>query len=344
MAAYTTVNDAGSFYNTILYTGTGSAGQAQTGVGFAPDWVWMKARNTTQAYGVFDTVRGVDNILYTNNDSGEAADANSLTAFGSDGFTVGSSGKTGASASNYAAWNWMAGTTTGLSGGDITPSAYSINTTSGFGIYKYTGNGSSTQTIAHGLGDVPAMMIIKGTGAYSWIVYHKAIGNTKKLILNTDVAPATDANVWQDTTPTSTVFTLGNSSEVNNNTSGYIAYVFAEKQGYSKMGSYTGNSNADGTFVYTGFRPAFVLIKGDSGINWNILDTQRPSYNPADPPLWPNSNVGQVDPYPIDILSNGFKARTTSSQNNASGSSPYSYTAFAESPFVNSSGVPTNAR
>jgi predicted RecA/RadA family phage recombinase len=331
-------------YSTKLYTGTG-ASNAQTGVGFQPDFTWIKNRDAADFHVLTDSVRGATKYIQSNDDTLEVTNAESLKSFDSDGFTVGTMNEVNTNTEDIVSWNWKAGTTSGLSGGDITPSAYSINTTSGIGIYKYTGNGTATQTMTHGLGAVPKFMMMKiltGTANY-WAVYHEALGNTKRMTLNTTAAESVDGNTWQDTTPTSTVFTMGNTSRLNSSGDDYVAYVFTEKKGYSKFGSYVGNANADGTFVYLGFRPALVIIKRSSTTgNWTIWDDKRLGYNVANNEMQPNlTSAEDTSSHRVDLLSNGFKLRNSSPSVN---DGTYIYAAFAEFPIVSSNDVPATAR
>ena len=347
--AYTAIDKSTSFFNSVLWTGTG-ASQAVTGVGFSPDFVWGKKRSAAYFHGLFDTVRGATKYLQSDADAIEVTNAESLKTFDADGFTAGTIGVLNEVDATYVGWNWKAGTTSGLSGGDITPSAYSINTTSGVGIYKYTGNGSSTQTIAHGLGVIPKMVIIKGLDVITgnWAVYHEGAGNTKRLTLNTDALAATDADTWQDTTPTSTVFTIGSNSRVNTSGKAYIAYVFAEVKGFSAIGRYKGNYNADGPFIPTGFKPTFVMIKqeNDTG-DWIMFDSKRIGYNDAGVGnlyIEANNNGGAQSGYNFDMLSNGFKIRVTGGGHDLNGNQdPYDYIAFGQTA-VSSTGVAATAR
>ena len=235
MAAYTAVNDAGLFMNTVLYTGTGSS-LGVTGVGFQPDMVWLKVRNTTGHHQVFDAARGVTKVIYPSQNDAEATIAESLKTFGSDGFTLGTGSYVNTNTNTYASWNWKAGTTTALSGGTITPTAQSINTTSGIAIIKYTGNDTAGATIPHGLGAVPKMIIIKNLiSANNWVVYHEALGNTKFLELNTTAVAATATTSFNDTSPTSSVFSVGSSGGVNSGDKAMLAYCFAEKKRLFKI-------------------------------------------------------------------------------------------------------------
>ena len=336
--AYTTIDNPHKFFNTLLYTGDGNTGRGITGVGFQPDWLWIKRRDATEGHVLFDVVRSADARLQSNNTNAEADRPNIVFSFDSDGFSVSQSSVDNASNNNggtYAAWNWKAGTTSGLSGGTITPSAYSINATSGFGIYKYTGTGSAG-TIAHGLGKVPKMIIVKPTSTTGpWVCYHVAIGNDKGIVLNTDAAEYSNSN-WASTTPTTSVISLRAGGDVNTSSVTYIAYVFCDVKGYSKFGSYQGTGNADGPFVHIGFKPAWVLIKRkDSTNSWQIIDNKRNSFNLSDKLLFPDLSDAESTSSgnAIDMLSNGFKPKGTGSSTNSSGAG-YLYMAFAENPFV----------
>ena len=282
--------------------------------------------------------------------SAEATDTSTLTSFNSNGFSLGSSTGINQSSGTYASWNWKAGTSftndasaTGIGSIDSTGS---VNTDAGFSIISYTGTGSAA-TVAHGLGVAPAMIIIKNRSTTNgWEVYHQSIGNTKYLALNVTDAALASASRWNNTSPTSTVFTVNTENGVNKSGSNLIAYCFAEKQGYSKFGSYTGNGNADGAFVYTGFKPAYVMIKLTSGAgeDWKIYDDKRLGYNAANKSLAANTNVADSNSnISIDILSSGFKNRNTSGALNSSGAT-YIFMAFASNPFVTSTGVPATAR
>jgi len=332
------------FFNTTLYTGNNTT-QSITGVGFQPDFTWIKARSYTEDHALFDAVRGGTKMIASNTTGAETTSVNNITSFDADGFSVGSTDAINDNAVTYASWNWKAGTTSGLSGGTITPSAYSFNATSGFGAYAFTGNGVSGATIAHGLGTKPGLIIVKELGTTgTWIVQHQSLGATKCIYLNTTGAADTDSTRWNDTEPTSTLFSLGNDGEVNGNTQTYIAYVWAEKKGYSKFGSWIGTANADGPFIYTGFRPAFILTKRSTGTdNWIILDNKRLGYNPKDYGLYPNITSVEDTTEWLDIVSNGFKIRTAHDTVNKSGFT-YIYMAFAESPIVSSNDIPGVAR
>ena len=311
-----------------------------------PDLVWVKNRSEDYEHTLFDSVRGVQKFIRSSTTGTEQTNANTLTAFGSDGFSVGSDGSVNDNTDGFVAWCWKAnGSGSSNTAGSINTTATSANTTAGISIVTYTGDEGSSATLGHGLGAVPKMIITKGrTYASSWATYHASLGATKVMYLSETDASADVATIWNDTEPTSTLFTVGSSNQVND-AYNYVAYVFAEKQGFSKFGSYTGNGNADGTFVYTGFRPAMIIIKTTSGADrWVISDNKRDIDNPIVGELNPNDNtVEDTSNTPFDFLSNGFKLRRTGNVFNTSGH-VYIYMAFAEAPFVNSNGVPCNAR
>ena len=348
--AYTTIDDPTIYFNTKLWTGNGSTGNGQTGIGFQPDWIWIKARAGTQgaqSHNLFDSVRGEGKYLFSDSNDAESTDTNRLTSFDSDGFTVGSNNAANASSTTYVAWNWKAGgSASSNSNGNIT-SSVSANTTAGFSIVSYTGTGSAT-TVGHGLGSELACYIIKQTNTTGgWIVYHKSNTSSPETdYLRLDKTDATvDDAIFNDTAPTSSVFSIGTNAPVNTSSGTYITYCFAEKKGYSKFGSYTGNGSTDGTFIYTGFKPAWILVKRtNSTFNWLMYDNKRDELNPNTSTILADDsgaeyNIGRD----IDFLSNGFKTRANYNGINGSGDS-YIYMAFAENPFVTSTGIPTTAR
>ena len=345
--AYTTIDDPTSFFNTVLYTGNGTTDHAITGVGFQPDWTWLKKRNNADDNILSDVVRGATKYLISNSTAVEGTYAEGFKSFDSDGFTLGNANNTNQNTHTFVAWNWKAGgSASSNSNGDIT-SSVSANTTSGFSIVSYTGTGS-VATIGHGLGVAPKLIIVK-TRSYSsqaWPVDVRAVDGI--LYLNETGAKGSYGNSspFPTTAPTASVFSVGSPENTNASSATYIAYCFAEVKGYSKIGSYTGNGNANGTFVYTGFRPAWILLKqsSTSGAGWRIHDTKRGiSGNPEDETLYASANNAESTGRDVDFLSNGFKLRTDSGDGNSSGAT-YIYLAFAESPFVNSNGIPTNAR
>jgi len=346
--AYTTVDNPELYFQTKLWTGNGSTGTGQTGVGFQPDWIWIKARagtQGTQSNNLFDSVRGEGKYLFSDSNDAESTDTNRLTSFDSDGFTVGSNNAVNASSTTYVAWNWKAGgSASSNSNGSIT-SSVSASTDAGFSIVKYTGTGANA-TVGHGLGVAPKMVIIKRLeNATHWLVGGGNIGWTKNLYLSLTSAEQT-YNHFQDQSPSSSVVYMTNDGALNNSSEDYIMYCFAEKKGFSKFGSYTGNGqeSGKGPFIYLGFKPAFFLLKESSNAdNWIILDNKRQGYNGRNDMLFPNLNNAEYASDRIELVSNGVKIIDSDGSINTSGAT-YIYMAFAESPFVNSNGIPNNAR
>jgi len=342
--AYTTINKSTDYFNTITYTGNGSA-RSITGVGFQPDFVWVKSRNDTYWHNVLDAVRGVTKVIVPNEDSAESTRSTGLTAFGADGFSVGTDGNFNGNNDTYAVWNWKAGGGQGSSNtdGSINTTYTSANTTAGFSIVEWTGTGSAG-TLGHGLGVTPKVVLVKNTiNAYNWCMYHESVGNTKALYLNNDTTGATSSTFFNDTSPTNSVFSIGSDLAVNKSGSAIIAYCFAEKTGYSKFGSYTGNGNADGTFVYCGFKPAFLIIKKTNATkNWFLHDDKRLGYNPSNSYVNPNEGAAEYAGTDLDILSNGFKLTSSGGGHNESGHT-YIYMAFGQS-LVGSNNVVATAR
>jgi len=357
--AYTTIDDPSAHFQTLLYTGDGNDDRALTNDGnsdLQPDLIWNKRRDNTSNHFIFDSTRGTSKILVTDGAETEDTNANQLQAFQTDGFQLGSDNGSNGSSRTMVAWQWKAngGTRTTFSeSGSNAGGGYQANTTAGFSIVDYTGTGSSGATITHGLGAVPEFFVVKGRSiGDSWTSYHAHNTSAPETdMLKLDENSATQDNVvfFNDTAPTSTVFTVdgGNGeSKVNQDGETYIAYCFTEIQGYSKFGKYTGNNSADGTFVYTGFKPAIVIIKRtDSSGQWVINDSTRSPTNPSNHTLNPDENWAETTNgyYGMDILSNGFKLRQNNPETNGSGTT-HVYMAFAEHPFVSSEGVPVTAR
>jgi len=332
--AYTTIKKPSDYFNTKLYTGNGST-QSITGVGFQPDFTWLKSRNNTYDNFLYDAVRGQGKYLQSNRTSVEA-DTDQMTSFDSDGYTVGVTGgvATNGSGSTMASWNWLAnGAGSANTDGSIS-STVSANTTSGFSIVSYTGNGT-VSTVGHGLGSAPKMIIIKNRSRTdAWPVDCRQVGGTMYLNETGTLQSYDPTSPFPSTAPTSTVFSIGTAGNANFSGSDLIAYCFAEKTGYSKFGSYTGNGNADGSFIYTGFKPAFVMIKRtDSANDWFLQDNKRLGYNAVNYYLEANTNLAEQSNSDIDILSNGFKCRSNGGGHNNSGGT-YIYMAFAEQPLV----------
>ena len=354
--AYTTIDDPSKYFQTLLYTGNGANNRALVNDGnsdLQPDWIWFKERNSTSTHQWLDSSRGVNKALSSPDDGAEETYAY-LSSFDSDGFTFDQSdGSTNDNNNTFVAWQWKCngGTKADNDDGSVTVNLQ-VNQEAGFSIGTYTGTGSEL-TVGHGLGVTPKMHITKKLNAAdAWNVYHESLGNTHGLRLNNADAKE-DFGFYGDTSPTSSVFTVGgvtNNDRLNTNGGSYVFYSFAEVKGYSKFGTYTGNGNTNGAFVYTGFKPAWVMIKRASGSeNWVIWDNQRDPFNNFYHVLLANatsvedtSNAGSGGRYVGDFLSNGFKLRNTHDTSNSS--STYVYMAFAEHPFVSSKGAPVTAR
>ncbi len=343
--AYSTISKPSLYFNTKLYTGNSST-QEITGVGFQPDWVWIKRRDASAGHKLTDAVRGVNKQLISNNSNAQNSDTNILTAFGSDGFTLGNSTDVNNNTSPNVAWNWKANGA-GSSNSDGSVSAtLSANATAGFSISTFTTSGSGTFTVGHGLGVAPKMIIYRPTGSSSWQVGHNSIGWTNFLALNNTGASASNT-AFGNTAPTTSVWT-GNTANVGANAP-CVAYCFADVTGYSKFGSYTGNDNADGTFVYTGFKPAWIIRKNiDGGIteSWFMEDNKRNTFNPANEWLAADASSAEgANNFDTDFLSNGFKMRSNNHGTNK-GSTNYIYMAIAEEPLVANVGasIPATAR
>jgi hypothetical protein len=341
--AYTTIDKPDDYFNTVLYTGTG-ASNSVTGVGFQSDLLWFKNRSSALNHILFDSVRGIDKYFYVNLNEAEGTSATILTAVGSDGFTVGANDNVNENTKGIVSWNWLAnGAGVSNTAGTIS-STVSANTTSGFSIVSYTGTGANA-TVGHGLGVAPNVVIIKErTSAGEWVFGHSSLGFTKFIELNSTGASQTSSTRFNDTAPTSLLFSIGTAADVNTSTNAHIAYCFAEIKGYSKFGSYTGNGSADGTFVYTGFKPAFVMLKRTNDTaHWQMQDSKRIGFNPENERLYASDSAAEQTINFIDLLSNGFKCITTDAGANGSGDN-FIYMAFAENPFVTSTSIPTTAR
>ena len=334
--AYTTIDDPTQYFNTAIWTGTGDSTTAVTGVGHQPDFIWIKNRDVGDDHMLYDSVRGGTKRMFSNSTGAEGTESQGIQSFDSDGFTTGTHRATGGDASNkMVAWNWKE------------------DATAGFDIVSYTGNssdGTTVQDISHSLSAVPHWIIIKNRAdSTNWAVYHKgntSAPETEVIYLNATNATSDDSAFFGDTAPTSSQFRVGGDNGVNGNGDSMIAYVWSEKKSFSKFGSYTGNGNADGTFVYTGFKPAWLLYKrsdDSTGRNWQIYDNKRSTFNELNKRLRADTSDAETTSTGIDFTSNGFKLRTSDGNYNASGAN-YIYMAFAESPFVNSNGIPTNAR
>lgn len=344
---YTTINKSTDHFITHLYSGNDSTNN-QTSVGLTPDFVWVKCRNhATPSHYLVDKVRGDKKYLSTNNDAAEATDSNTFDLV-SGGFNLaGGNGWTNVSGRTYAAWSWKGGGAgTSNSDGSIT-STVSANTTSGVSIVKYTGTGANA-TVGHGLGKAPKFIMFKDTTNAStyWGVYHKDIGNEYRLTMNTNAArQGTSANYWQSTDPTTSVFSIGSNSRANASSAVTIAYCFAEVPGFSKIGWYKGNNNADGPYITTGFKPAWVMIKNfDTTLSWIMLDNKRDhEFYPQKDALFADTTALETGDYLIDFNANGFKIRTATGALNGN-AQDLAYIAFADAPLVGSNNVPCTAR
>ena len=360
--AYSTIPKGSLYMNTKLYTGNATDNTTISGVGFQSDWTWIKERSSDSAHTLQDSVRGATKQIFSNATDAEANAVNKLKSWNSDGFIIGTSNGVNENGQTYASWNWKAATygatyyskveggtqsnsdtasAIGITAGSNGSNTWrvAVNRDSGFSIVKYVGTGSNA-TVGHGLGVAPKMIIFKNLNtATDWDVYHGSLANTERLHLNTNGAKNTAAQAFNSTSPTTSLFSVGTADNTNKSNSPMIAYCFGEKQGYSKCGLYTGNGvNGDGTFIYTGFKVAWLMVKKtNSGTNWNMYDNKRSSFNPTSGLLRPDTSAAEVQADEFDFLSNGFKARNSAAAMNASGS-PYIYMAFASNPFVATSG------
>ena len=346
--AYTGINKSSDYFNTKLYTGNGST-QTISGVGFQPDFTWIKHRDGETAHLLFDYVRGALKRIQTNTTNSESTLNNSLTSWNSDGFALGTENDINGSSRLFASWNWKAnGAGSANTDGSIS-STVSANTTAGFSIVSWTGT-EANATVGHGLGSAPKMIIVKRlNGTTNWQVYHSSIANTEALELNGTGGKFTAANRWNSTTPTNTVFSVGNAVEVNASSAPMIAYCFATKQGYSKFGSFVGSSTQQ--FVYLGFKPRWFMWKNTSQgsstyDHWGMVDTSRQTPNGAtDGYMRANQNLAEssFSGNGLFFLSNGIQFNNTGRYNNNSGDT-YIYMAFAEAPLVGTNNVPCTAR
>jgi hypothetical protein len=318
------IDKPSDYFVSNLHTGNGGTLNI-TSLDFQPDLVWVKERNNAKDHAWYDSVRGANQLLESNKTTTDSTTSAGISSFNSNGWTTGDFFQTNDNGDSYVSWNWKE------------------SADAGFDIVSYTGNGSN-RTISHSCGAIPKMIIIKDrSAADNWNVYNSSSGNNSHMHLNLTNAASGSSSYWNTTTPTSSVFSLGSNSAVNANGNNFIAYCFADTS-MSKMGSYTGNGNANGTFVYTGFKPAFVITKRtDGAANWAVKDNKRETGNPVSNLVWASANDAESDNYILDFLSNGFKIRDSSAGVNGSGNS-YIYMAFAENPFVTSTGVPATAR
>ena len=350
--AYTTIDDPEKYFKPVKYVGNLLQHPVE-GFNHQPDWLWFKNADTTNSHNLLDSTRGTDKTLEgTNNNNAEGDTTTRLDSFDADGFTVETDPSVNGNNNEIVVFSWAAngGSVTNVSeSGDNPGFSRQTNTTSGFSIIKYTGTGA-VGTIAHGLGIVPDFIILKRLeNADNYRTYDSVGGGTKAMRLNLNGGHGTSSSFFNDTDATSSVFTLGTNSEMNGDAETYIAYVVGSVKGYSKIASYKGNGNADGPFVYTGFKPAWVMVKKTSGSHdWYIqygnttFDGVSQAVNPVKHSLIANSSGAKATENSMDFLSNGFKLRTSGNGHNTSGDT-YLYMAFAQNPFVNSNGTPSNA-
>ena len=352
--AYTAIDKSTDHFETILYSGNNTTNTAITGLDFEPDWVWIKSRSAAASSALFNSVIGVTYHQVTNANSTQAGDGSYFKSFNSNGFTIGTGGQVNDSGVTYISWNWKAGTSfsndASSTGVGTIDSSGSVNDTAGISICKWVGTGSNG-TVKHGLTTKPQVILQKNTGyAYDWYTWHDGIPINQYLKLNTQgSATSSDSGgvTFGNTDPTTSVFSLGNDGGSNRSGDTHLAYIFSERKGFSKFGSYTGNGNADGTYVDLGFRPAWVMTKrSNNSENWYIIDNKRSPFNPPLNASYANLNyaedtnaTGRIQ----DFLSNGFKLRTSDTAVNGNGDT-YVYYAFAENPFVTSTGIPVTAR
>ncbi len=353
--AYTSIDDPSAFFQTVLHSSANAATITNDGNSdLQPDLIWSKARGAAHNHGLYDSTRGVTKLLSSNTDSDEttASGGFDLTSFDTDGFSTGNNQfNTICGGTTYVGWQWKAngGTTSSNTDGDIT-STVQADTTAGFSIMTYTGTTGDVHTIGHGLGVTPQVWIVKARGDGGdfddWFFWHKDMAasniiDNRMMFLNTTATPATYTGINAVTSSTIRV----KSSTTAQNGVTFVAYAFAQKQGYSKIGQYVGNGETSGTFVYTGFKPAFVLIRRtDATNNWLIYDHKRSGYNPKQDKLYPDdASAEDASTTSVDLLSNGFKLRASSASQNALNGT-YIFMAFAANPFVTSTGIPTTAR
>ena len=343
--AYTDIDNPSDYFSATLYTANGTARTIATG--HQSDWVWLKRRDGAAGHRIADSVRGANKLLYSDSTTSEQSASNTITGFVSTGFTLGDDSggyDVNTSSNTMVAWSWKAGGSASSNSDGSTTSSVSAGNTQGFSIVSWTGTGSAT-TVGHGLGAVPKFIIVKNRDtARNWNVYYA--DETDYLQLNDTSATTDNDNKWNDTAPTSSVFTVNTSSDTNKSGDAMIAYCFADVKGYSKFGSYTGNGSAtNGVYIHLGFKAAWFMCKrtNASGHDWVIFNNKALGYNVDNNTLLANSSAAEGTADRMDILSNGVKMYNNNGSENESGGS-YIYMAFAESPFTNSNGIPNNAR
>jgi len=344
--AYSTIDDPSLHFNTVLYTGTGSE-QTVSGVNFSPGLTWLKSRSNGQPNVLSDSVRGGNKQLYTADTQAETTYSQYLKSFNSDGFVLGTDSGINQSSQTFVSWNWKAGGSASNNTDGNKTISLSVNTTAGFSVGTYAGTGQDS-TIGHGLGAVPDWLMIKNrsSGSRKWQLWHNGLtGTNKYLAIDRSGAELTDSASWDNTAHSNTVWNTYGSGEANQNGENFVCYAWTSIQGFSKFGSYTGNGNANGPFIYTGFKPAWIMTKQiNGGSSWIVHDNKRDPINTVTEyfTVEENDAAGTLA-NSFDLCSNGFKVRTSNGDRNSSGDS-FAYWAFAESPLVNSEGIPNNAR
>ena len=351
--AYTTINKSTDYFNTKTFTGTGSS-NAITGIGHQPDFVWIKDRQDTHSHNLFTSLIGVTKRMNSDNDDAETTNAESLKSFDSDGFTLGTQTNVNQSGHTNVSWNWKAAgaSGSGTTAGSGTSKAYSyiVNTTAGFSITKFVGNGTSGHKIPHSLGATPKMFVVKNrsTGSTDWQVYSPVGDPTDALALNQSDGTGDSESYWSDEAPDATYIVVGGGNAVNKNGDDLVCYAWKEVTGYSKFGSYTGNGNTDGSFIYLGFKPAFFMIKRTDGAGdkWRMWDNKRSPFNLVDDSLACNETSAEYDDTSVslDFLSNGVKMKMSGGGAGNGSGETYIFMAFAEAPLVGSNNVPCTAR
>ena len=344
--AYSTIDDPTLYFNTVLYAGTGSE-QTVSGVNFSPGLTWLKSRSNGQPNVLSDSVRGGNKQLYTADTQAETTYGQYLKSFNSDGFVLGTDSGINQSSQTFVSWNWKAGGSASNNTDGNKTISLSVNTTAGFSVGTYAGTGQDS-TIGHGLGAVPDWLMIKNrsSGSRKWQLWHNGLtGTNKYLAIDRSDAELTDSASWDNTAHSNTVWNTYGSGEANQNGENFVCYAWTSIQGFSKFGSYTGNGNADGPFIYTGFKPAWIMTKQiNGGSSWIVHDNKRDPINTVTEyfTVEENDAAGTLA-NSYDLCSNGFKVRTSNGDRNSNGDT-FAYWAFAESPLVNSEGIPNNAR
>ena len=354
--AYTNIDDSSAYFQTASVWTGGSSTLAITNDGnsdLQPDWVWIKCTNASQPHALVDSSRGTSKYLESASTAAEVTDTGRLQSFDTDGFTLaGNSGPVNTAGGTYVGWQWKCngGTTVSNTDGDLT-STVQFNSTAGFSIVLYTGKSPiEPLEVGHGMGEAPDVVLVKNrSGSRNWVMYHKNLtapaANRYLMLDNSVYGELANSTLWGNVAPSSTIITTGENAAVNQPNLDFVAYCWKERQGFSKFGKYVGNGSTDGTFVYTGFKPAWIMCRriDGGGNSWDIHDSTRDPYNPSGRTFYADTNGGELTGNNVDLLSNGFKQRDTSANRNGNGNT-YIYMAFAENPFTTSTGIPTTAR